>query len=73
MDDNAPCHRARAVVEWMTQKKLKHLESWPPQSPDLNPIEHVWDILSKRMKEFRPKNLVELEARLKEEWACISC
>ena len=33
MDDNAPCHRARAVVQWMTQKKLKRLESWPPQSP----------------------------------------
>ena len=42
------------------------------QSPDLNPIEHVWDLLATRMESYKPKNLNELRDRIKEEWAKIS-
>ena len=70
MDDNAPCHRSQAVIRWMQFKGLKRMEVRPPQSPDLNPIEHVWDILE--AKRYKPKNLRELEERIKEEWSNIS-
>ena len=40
MDDNAPYHWARAVLQWMSNNSLRHMEVCPPQSPDLNPVEH---------------------------------
>jgi len=39
--DNAPCHRANSVQNWLKEKKLSVL-TWPPNSPDLNPIENMW-------------------------------
>ena len=45
---------------------------WPPQSPDLNPIEHVWDILADKLELYKPKNLKELEEKIKFEWTKIS-
>ena len=43
------------------------MEVWPPQSPDLNPIKHVWDILEAKLECYKPKNSRELEERIKEE------
>ena len=48
------------------------MDFWPPQSPDLNPIEHVWDILGTKLDGKKPKSLKELEKKLKEEWVKIS-
>ena len=71
-DDNATCHRARSIRSWKESKSINSLE-WPPQSPDLNPIEHLWDELERRTRKnkFRPKNKSELFAVLKREWGQI--
>ena len=42
---------------------------WPSQSPDLNPIEHLWRDLKMAVHRHFPSNLMELERCCKEEWA----
>ena len=37
-------------------------------SPDLNPIEHLWDELERRMKKHQLKNIQQLQVLLKDEW-----
>jgi transposase len=68
--DNAPVHRS-----WVTQQMLEDLEvqvlPWPARSPDLNPIEHVWDILGRRMQHRDCQRLNQLFDALKEEWNSI--
>lgn len=44
----------------------------PPQSPDLNVIEHLWDELKRRVRKRRPSNKEQLKKILLEEWQNIS-
>ena len=43
---------------------------WPAQSPDLNPIEHLWEYLKRRLAEYEtpPKGILELWERVQAEW-----
>ena len=43
---------------------------WPAMSPDLNPIEHIWDMLGRRIHAWEPpvQNIRQLEAALHREW-----
>ena len=60
---------AKDVKNWITQKKIKILPDWPSQSPDLNPIEHLWHELEWRLRKrsVHPKNFYDLEEALQEE------
>ena len=66
-DDNAPCHRAKTVVNWMKQKKIKTLE-WPAQSPDLNPIENLWHKVSLEISKKQPTSKREMIEALIAAW-----
>uniref|UniRef100_A0A8C4T4L8 Tc1-like transposase DDE domain-containing protein n=1 Tax=Erpetoichthys calabaricus TaxID=27687 RepID=A0A8C4T4L8_ERPCA len=64
--DNDPKHTAKISKEWLQDNSVNVLE-WPSQSPDLNPIEHLWRDLKMAVHRRFPSNLMELERCCKEE------
>ena len=70
MHDNAPCHRAIVVNEWLEEHEVE-VSSWPAQSPDLNPIENLWDYMERQLEKTPSTTKEGLWKRLQELWSSI--
>ncbi|GBM02755.1 hypothetical protein AVEN_40822-1 [Araneus ventricosus] len=69
MDDNARPHRALLIDEFLESEDIRRMD-WPARSPDLNPIEHVWDALGRAIatRNPPPRTIQEMETTLLNEW-----
>ena len=67
--DNDPKHTSRPAQKWFEDNSVEVLE-WPVQSPDLNPIEHLWGYLKRQLAayETEPGSIHELWERVEVEW-----
>lgn len=68
--DNARPHTARATGDFLRQHGIQTLP-WPALSPDLNPIEHLWDEIQRRLNDVqpRPTTAAELTQAYHRVWA----
>ena len=71
-DDNARPHRARIISEYLQNLGVERMD-WPALSPDLNPIEHLWDQLGRavRCRVTNRTTLADLQHILIKEWDAI--
>ena len=67
--DNTRPHVARVCQDFLANNNIAPL-AWPPYSPDLTPIEHMWDELDRRVRKRRnpPATLAQLRNALIDEW-----
>lgn len=67
--DNDPKHTSKIVSEWLGDQRFEVL-TWPPQSPDMNPIENFWSYLKRQLCTYEqaPKSMQELWDRVQTVW-----
>jgi len=67
--DNDSKHTSKKARNWFNDNGYQVLP-WPAQSPDLNPIEHIWGHLKRRIANYDnpPAGILELWERVEEEW-----
>ena len=71
LQDNDPKHKSVIVRTWLFNHGIQCLD-FPPYSPDLNPIEHLWADLARRVEQFQCETMEELQDIVAEEWAATS-
>lgn len=69
--DGATCHTAKRVKAWFEENEIELLP-WPANSPDLNPIEHLWVEIDKKLAKIQLVSMAELEEALHKYWCEIT-
>ena len=69
--DNDPKHTSRVAKNFISRNGVQTID-WPSNSPDLNPIENMWQIMKNNVEKRNPQGVEELTQFMKEEWDAIS-
>lgn len=67
LHDGAPCHKAKKVSEWLRSNNIQVLD-WPGNSPDLNPIENMWNIMKNKLQKCDTGSIPKLTEAIKILW-----
>ena len=67
--DNDPKHTSKLVQKWLSENEINVMK-WPAQSPDLNPIEHIWNDVDRRLRKLPGKisSKEDLWDKLQDAW-----
>ncbi|KAA6399730.1 MAG: putative Transposable element Tcb1 transposase [Streblomastix strix] len=65
--DNDPKHTSKATKRWIKENKIKTIK-WPSNSPDLNPIEHLFHCLKDALRLRKITTIPDLKTAILEEW-----
>ena len=68
--DNDPKHTSKMTTALLKRLRVKVMD-WPNMSPDLNPIEHLWGILKRKVEVCKVSNICQLRDVVMEEWKSI--
>ncbi|GFV63129.1 transposable element Tcb2 transposase [Trichonephila clavipes] len=63
MQDRAPCHTARSIKAFLAEKNIPLLD-WPGNSPDMNTIENVWELIKREVAKDVITNKMQLLERM---------
>ena len=70
-EDNAPIHKCKVASQLKQELGIETME-WPPQSPDLSPIENIWREVKRWIQQNRkPRTEMELWKAVEEAWEAV--
>jgi transposase len=71
LQDNDPKHTSREIHSWLHNNGISCLD-FPPYSPDLNPIENLWNDLARRVEQKQVETMEQLQDVVAAEWKATS-
>lgn len=69
--DGASCHTAKITKKWLQDNEIDVLD-WPSSSPDLNPIENLWALMKRRLRNEPQRTLQGLKDKIRDIWSSIT-
>ena len=69
-EDNDSRHMSKLANNWKEEKQIERFD-WPSMSPDLAPIENVWQILKMKLRKNNFTNYQSLVSAIKREWKAL--
>ncbi|KAI4293435.1 hypothetical protein PAPHI01_2709 [Pancytospora philotis] len=66
--DNDAKHTAKVTKRFFENRNIRVMP-WPAMSPDMNPIENLWEYVKRRVAELEPKNIADLKSKIMQAWS----